>query len=423
VIPVVVHVIHNGEEVGQGVNISEEQIFSQIEVLNEDYRRLNPDTVNTPDMFKQVAVDTGIEFKLALRDPEGDPTNGIVRVRGQKDYWTLTADDALLKSQSFWPPEDYLNIWVCKTNYLGYAQFPITDLPGAIAPFDRETDGVIISYTAFGSSAKGDFPSLQSRYDLGRSTSHEIGHFLSLRHVWGDETNCIADDYCDDTPIAYEEHYNCEGIDPISCNSRDMYENFLDYSDDRFMNIFTIDQKSRMRTVLENSPRRKSLLTSPALIPPDGIDYDLYARQIIDPTDISCSENLTPSFIVQNVGAQLVDSFKVSYELNEQGIQDFMVKQALEPSELIQITIPVMEVPFGGNTINIEISEPNDTVDINPGNNTLEKVFLVDNKEELLPARTRFDQETLAGAGWSVYNPDQSVAWELKEYQMNLVIP
>ncbi|MFC2123462.1 choice-of-anchor J domain-containing protein [Bacteroidota bacterium] len=419
IIPVVVHVIHKGESVGEGTNISEAQIISQIEVLNEDFRRQNADTVNTPDMFKSVAVDTGIEFRLALRDPSGNPTNGIVRVRGQKDYWVFTTDDELLKSQSFWPPEDYLNIWVCDMNFLGYSQYPITDLPGAIPPYDRETDGVAISYSAFGSAAKGNFPDLQYNYDRGRTATHEIGHFLSLRHIWGDVSICGPDDYCNDTPIARDHYDACDNIDPYSCDSRDMYENYLDYTFDRCMNIFTTCQKSRMRTVLENSPRRESLLSSSALIPTEGFENDLYARQIVNPPDITCYIDSELAIIVQNIGRNVVNSFKVSYSLNSQTFPDHVVEESLEPAESIQVLLPFVQVPVGDNYILFEVGEPNDTIDANPGNNNLDKVFLVNANEDILPVRNRFDKETLEATGWSVYNPDQSISWNMKEYQLN----
>ena len=125
-IPVVIHVIHDGEAEGQGGNISDDQILSQIQVLNEDYRRLNGDTINTPEIFQPVAADTYIEFQMAERDPDGQETDGIVRVQGTKSEWNATnSDDNIeLKSLSMWPPEDYLNIWVTSlaNNYLGYAQ-------------------------------------------------------------------------------------------------------------------------------------------------------------------------------------------------------------------------------------------------------------------------------------------------------------
>ena len=157
-IPIVVHIIHNGEPIGTGTNLSEAQILSQIDVLNEDYQRLNDDRVNTPAEFAGVAASIDIQFVLARQDPEGLATNGIVRNRGSKSGWTVE-NAPEFKSQSYWPAEDYLNIWVVNLtdDYLGFAQFPITSLPGVEGPFDRLTDGVVCDYTVFGTVDAGPF--------------------------------------------------------------------------------------------------------------------------------------------------------------------------------------------------------------------------------------------------------------------------
>ena len=151
-IPVVIHVIHNGESLGIVRNIPTEQILSQIDILNEDFRRLNADASETPESFLPVAEDMEIEFVLAKRDPEGLPTDGIVRVQGSQESWSM-ADNYALKSQSYWPAEDYLNIWVASIsgNLLGYAQFPVSGLSGLEdASNNRLTDGIVVDFEYFG---------------------------------------------------------------------------------------------------------------------------------------------------------------------------------------------------------------------------------------------------------------------------------
>ena len=199
-IQVVVHIIHNGEAVGIGTNIPDAQINSQIAVLNKDFKRLNSDAINTPAEFKPLAGAIPIEFVLAQTDPNGMPTTGINRVKGFKPDYTIE-DNIALKAQSYWPAENYLNIWVCYlTDRFGFTQFPVSTLPGLEnSSQNRLTDGIIISFEAFGTSDDGNFL-LHPIYDKGRTTTHEMGHFFGLRHTWGDEEACKGTDYVDDTP-------------------------------------------------------------------------------------------------------------------------------------------------------------------------------------------------------------------------------
>ena len=234
-IPVVVHVVYyNSTE-----NISTAQIQSQIDVLNEDFRRLNADAVNTPAGFQPVAADSEIEFCLATTDPNGNPTDGITRT--QTSQSSFSTNDGVKYSSSggidAWNTSEYLNIWVCDISggILGYAQFP-----GGTA----SSDGVVCDYQYFGTIGTATSP-----YDLGRTTTHEVGHWLNLRHIWGD-SNC-GNDYCNDTPEHSGSNYGCPNYPSTSnCNGNgsygDMFMNYMDYTNDACMNMFTEDQKTRM---------------------------------------------------------------------------------------------------------------------------------------------------------------------------------
>lgn len=272
-IPVVVHVIHNGESAGIGTNISDQQVISQIAVLNKDFARENDDAVNTPPEFQPVAGASSIRFVLAQNDPSGLPTTGITRVKGFKADYTIE-DNIELKALSYWPAENYLNIWVCHlTDRFGYTQFPVSTLPGlSNSSRNRLTDGIVISFEAFGSRDYGNFL-LHPSYNKGRTTTHEMGHFFGLRHLWGDEANCTGDDYVNDTPPQANLTLGCPPQPvkecPASNPQNKMFQNFLDYTDDECMNLFTHHQVDRMLVVLENSPRRASLLLPLSPVQPE----------------------------------------------------------------------------------------------------------------------------------------------------------
>ncbi|MCZ6900743.1 MAG: M43 family zinc metalloprotease, partial [Bacteroidetes bacterium] len=374
-IPVVVHVIHNGEAQGDGTNISNAQIFSQIDVLNEDFRRLNADTINTPSIFQSVVADAEIQFELAKRDPEGLPTNGIVRVQGSQAEWDFGDEDDL-KAQSYWPANDYLNMWVAnlKSPLLGFATFPISDLQGLENEFTNNEllDGIVTGHRFFGSVDKGNFDVLASPFNLGRTTTHEVGHFLGLRHIWGDG-GCSLDDFCDDTPRAEDEHISCPTTDLITCGSRDMYENYLDFTEDGCMNIFTLCQRDRMRAVLENSPRRKSLLASNALVAPTLVSNNMGIRNIISPVSNICVANFIPGVEVRNYGTNTVTSFRVRVSLDGQTVETLNVSGSLDPLDIANITFSDINLGNPGtHMVSYEIINTNGQTDQVASNNLAE---------------------------------------------------
>ncbi len=236
-IPVVVHVLY----FTNGQNISDSQIRSQIDVLNEDFGRTNADTTNTPQPFDSLASSTSFQFCLANRDPNGATTNGIER--RQTTVQGFQTDDGMKFYSSgglnAWDVSKYLNIWVCDLGgqILGYGEEP--------SSFHTNTFGVVIHYTAFGRTGVVSAP-----YHLGRTCTHEISHCFNLYHIWGDEDLCSGTDYVTDTPNQAKATYGCHSFpfaEMCTVNYPGiMYMNYMDYSDDDCMNMFTKGQATRM---------------------------------------------------------------------------------------------------------------------------------------------------------------------------------
>ncbi|KKD08061.1 zinc metalloprotease [Streptomyces sp. WM6386] len=253
VIPVVVHVIHHTSE----QDIGDDQIAGQIDVLNQDYRMLNADVAQVPAVWKDLAADCRIGFRLADQDPDGRPTSGITRTQTATD--TFGMDDAIKFTagggQDAWPADQYLNFWVAPRLFdpqvgeiLGYAQFP----GGAAA-----TDGVVITHSFVGTTGTASPP-----FNLGRTATHEVGHWLNLFHIWGDDgQGCSGSDFVADTPNAGGPNFGRPTFPHVTCNNApdgDMFVNYMDYTDDVAMFMFTQGQAARMDATLEG-PRSSFL--------------------------------------------------------------------------------------------------------------------------------------------------------------------
>jgi hypothetical protein len=247
-ITAVVHVLQSS---GAG-KVTKAQVATQIKVLNQDYRAKNADRKNMPAVWKGLLADAMVEFQLATKDPQGKATTGILYVPTQQAAFGQndSMKDPRRGGSAPWPADRYLNIWVCplKDGLLGYAQFP-----GGPA----NTDGVVISTSAFGTNGTAQAP-----FNKGRTCTHEVGHYLNLRHIWGDTPDCSGGDSVEDTPNAEGPNYGEPTFPNISCQNGpngDMFMNYMDYVDDVAMFMFTPEQVARMHTALEGP--RKTLVT------------------------------------------------------------------------------------------------------------------------------------------------------------------
>ncbi|MDH4471395.1 MAG: PKD domain-containing protein, partial [Fluviicola sp.] len=380
-IPVVFHIIHSGEAVGSGTNISQAAVQSQIDVLNEDFRRIfGSNGWNT----HPAGADTQIEFCLAQRRPDGSAFTagqpGVNRIL----YSTISATappystafvDATVKTWTYnggvatatrgWDPNKYMNIWICALSggILGYAQFPQSPIGGmgcgspAVA-----TDGVVFTSTSIGKSAVTGFA---GPYNEGRTATHEVGHWLGLRHIWGDG-GCTVDDYCNDTPEAAAANFGCPG-GTNSCTAApdagpDMIENYMDYTDDLCMNIFTNDQKQRMRAVLEGSPLRRSLINSDACTPPNPSDASI--TDVFNPKGDNCQGSIIPSVQLRNRGSNTLTSATISYKIDNGTATTFSWTGTLAAGASTTVALPAFTVAtLGTHTIKAYSTVPNGVAD------------------------------------------------------------
>ena len=264
-IPVVVHIVYKTSQ----QNLPDSLVFNQIDILNRDFNRKSADTVNERNIFTGIPKIANIEFYLACIDPNGDPTTGITRTQTNEDAFALDLfgggtggiDNVKFDSTgglSAWDVNKYLNIWVCNLDgtLLGYAQFPGQGSPS--------TDGVVIDFDDFGTIGTATPP-----FNLGRTATHEVGHWLGLYHIWGDEPQCAQDDGVADTPQQKDKNYGCPSFPQGSSqsggscsgsNPGSMFMNYMDYVDDACMYMFTNGQKVNMLAAL--TQQRATLLQS-----------------------------------------------------------------------------------------------------------------------------------------------------------------
>jgi hypothetical protein len=371
----VVHVIYNGQAVGTAPNISDIQVESQITVLNQDFRRM----FGTPGYNTNgVGADTEIQFVLAKQDPNGNPTNGIDRRSFCQDSWSNSTIESTLKPATIWDPTQYLNLWSVQFEdniLLGYAQFPdgsgLNGLSssGGVA----STDGVVVRYNSFGSGSGANYI-LKFPYNLGRTMTHEVGHWLGLIHIWGEGSSCTTNtDHCTDTPVAKDPNYGCPvGIN--SCTSRplnDMIENYMDYTNDLCMNVFTQDQKTRMVTVMTNSPRRSSLKTSTKgnAVPLFANDAEVQFESSCAP--IICNANVNQTvqkIIIYNRGNTTLTSVTGNYTINGGSVIPFTWSGSLATNKFSSVNVFINATVNG--TVAVTIDKANNVTDQRTSNNT-----------------------------------------------------
>lgn len=322
-IPVVFHIIHNGDSIGVSENLSDEIIIAQLNALNRDFRGLNEDSTLIPNIFKPLFTDAQIEFCLAKIKPDGSFTSGIERYNFNQDGWDLDSINSYIKPNTIWDRAEYLNIWSIKfkgnlENSLinGFAQPPFATL-------SNQTDGIVVRYDKLGTN--------------GRVAVHEIGHWLGLFHIWGDDNGLCSNDLSggtdgiDDTPDQGGPYYNCPSGSPESCGSSDMFMNYMDYTDDECSLLFTHEQRNAMHQVLENF--RASLQSSSVC----NVLLDLNILKVYTPNTTVCQQSFYPHILVKNEGLDTIRNFNIDFVVNDSTYESKTWDITLAPFEEVDL--------------------------------------------------------------------------------------
>ncbi|MGL4598681.1 MAG: M43 family zinc metalloprotease [Bacteroidia bacterium] len=403
-IPVVFHVVYqNATE-----NIGDPALLAQLQVLNDDFRKLNADASLVPSVWQGIAADCEINFCLATTDPQGNPTTGITRT--QTSDGSFSTDDQIKYNaqggKDAWPAASYLNIWVgdLGNSLLGYAQFPNSG-PAA-------EDGVVLHYRYTGTAATG----AQAPFDKGRTATHEVGHWLNLFHIWGDDGGaCSGSDQVADTPNQANATGGCFNAgtvltDNCSPNSPGyQWQNYMDYTDDACMYMFTNGQKARVQAVMAGS---RSSLANSAGCSSQQVPNDAGIFAIVSPTGTLCNTTFTPIVTLKNFGSANLTAVTINYRIDNNANQTYAWAGNLGTNATVNVTLPSMNTSAGAHTFTAFTTSPNNQTDANAGNDQAAGSFTANANGQNLPLMEGFEGNTFPPVGWTLTNPDAATTWE-----------
>jgi hypothetical protein len=405
-IPVVVHIVLQNP-----TSVSDSAVLSQIAVLDRDYGAANPDTAEIPPPFKPRLGDMQMSFCLARRDPSGNPSTGIVRVTTRQSQFSVNNAASAVKYDSTggsnaWNDSSYLNIWVCnlESGYLG-----VTTPPGL---YPDQEQGVVIQYTAFGTVGQ-----LDPQYNLGRTTTHEIGHYFNLLHPWGaGDGSCSPGDYVDDTPPQYGPVYGCPAFPNLDQCSPDspgvIFNDFMEYTDDDCMHLFTNGQVQRMQASLYS--QRVSLLSSQGCVPVMLFPLDAAIAAVESPSGKICNGTIHPVLLLKNWGMDTLTSVVIHYQLDQGITGTYLWTGSLFSLDTERIDLNGLTADTGTHILVAYTTMPNGVADEHPSNDTSGGSFHLD-PLAMLPFAEGFEESQFPPPGWVLYDPDGSIPWQLTQ--------
>lgn len=404
VIPVVVHIVLKNPDA-----VTDAQVQSQINVLNLDYNAENDDSSRTPAVWKSLFGDMKIQFCLAERTPDGNPSNGIERIKtGVTEFSILNAVAGVKHTSSgganAWDTKKYLNIWVCN---LGNGTLGIGTPPGL---YPDDEDGIVVQYDAF-----GDIGNLQPAYNKGRTCTHETGHYFNLLHPWGDgDGTCSPGDYIADTPPESGPVSGCPAFPYLEdhCSPDPpgvMVPNFMGYANDSCMSLFTNGQVARAQAALFNA--HASLLSSDGCQPVILKQLDAKIQNILSPNNKQCDNTIAPVISLKNMGTETLKKVNIQYRLNDGIVKSYAWTGSLVSLDTTVIALPASSLQTGNYHLTAYTSEPNGHSDEQTDNDTARTFFHLD-PLATTPFSEGFESDSFPPPGWEIHNPDRSYTWE-----------
>lgn len=397
-IPVVFHIVLTNPSL-----VTDAQILAQLDVINKDYSGTNTDAANLPAYFKPIFGKSQIQFCLAQRTPDGDITSGIDRVTTTQTSFS-PSDNGVKHTASggidMWNGDKYLNIWICalSNSLLGYGTFPNDGTPGE--------QGVVVEYRSL---PGGPY----TNYNGGKTLTHEIGHYFNLFHIWGDDNGaCTGSDFVDDTPNQADATSGCfSGVKTDSCTTGGngiLYQDYMDYSNDPCLILFTAMQVDRMQTALLTY--RSSLTVSDGCTPVQLKTLDAQLKTMVAPSQRICSNSFTPVVTIRNKGLQTLTSLVIKTVIDNGTPVIYNWSGTLSSLATTNINLNTITINQGIHNVNIYVSLPNGGIDQNNTNDSLSTTFQY--YDAVSSVNESFEGTTFPPQGWDIVNPDNLITWK-----------